>query len=343
MDAKKVWKKTGFGILFVAACFIAMYILMEFHGDVLMVCIAAVLLLIAAFLFLNEVFSDKAKKWMATEEKDVAEEEVSDGTSGEFHLKVAKHMKEMETTQKEMLAVLKNQNTMLQSQIENLEHEIYMLSEKQVNQTKSVIKFNKENARQLAISERETLEYVMLELKKAIEDNAGGAVVREELQDEPDISAYFAQEPEAVIPEPVPEAAPKIVPEAMPEVQLEEVALEDLVQVSDLAGDEELAVPVMPEPVEAVPEEIAPIVTEPQTEEFDIPEIPEDIDLSELFDIPELMEENIPAPEPVEEPAPVAEEKAEEPASDPLAGLGGDPNAMMTPEDIAKLLEAMGQ
>jgi len=26
-----------------------------------------------------------------------------------------------------------------------------------------------------------------------------------------------------------------------------------------------------------------------------------------------------------------------------LAGLSSDPNAMMTPEDIAKLLEAMGQ
>ena len=38
-------------------------------------------------------------------------------------------------------------------------------------------------------------------------------------------------------------------------------------------------------------------------------------------------------------------EKAEEPApaDDPLAGFGSDPNAMMTPEDIAKLLEAMGQ
>ena len=52
------------------------------------------------------------------------------------------------------------------------------------------------------------------------------------------------------------------------------------------------------------------------------------------------MEEAAPA-----EPAPVVEEKAEEPApaEDPLAGFGSDPNAMMTPEDIAKLLEAMGQ
>lgn len=372
MDAKKMWKKIGFGVLFVAACFIAMYILMEFHGDVLIVCIAAVLLLIAAFLFLNEVFSDKAKKWAPQEEASPVEEVISagNGNDGEFRLKITKHMKEMESTQKEMLAVLKNQNILLQSQIENLEHEIYMLSEKQMNQTKSVIKFNKENARQLAISERETLEYVMMELKKAIEDNAGGVpvITESEPQSEPDISAYFAQTPEVmpeavpeytpeVIPEAVPEYTPEVIPEAVPEytpevapeaspvAELEEVELEDLVQVSELAGDEEFILPEAEEAMleESVPEEAVAVTTEPQIEEFDIPEMPEDIDLSELFDIPELMEENISVPEAVEEPAPVAEEKTEEPAADPLAGLGGDPNAMMTPEDIAKLLAAMGQ
>ena len=67
---------------------------------------------------------------------------------------------------------MKKQNTLIQTEIENVEHEIYLLSEKQINQAKSIIKYNKENARQLAISERETLEYVMSELKKAIEDNA---------------------------------------------------------------------------------------------------------------------------------------------------------------------------
>ena len=68
----------------------------------------------------------------------------------------------------------------------------------------------------------------------------------------------------------------------------------------------------------------------------------DDFDLSALFaDLAEgAMAEEMPA-----EPAPVVEEKTEEPApaNDPLAGFGSDPNAMMTPEDIAKLLEAMGQ
>lgn len=295
--AKKTWSKIGFGILFVAACFVAMYILMEFHGDVLMVSIAAVLLLIAAYLFLNSVFSDKAKKWIPQEEEEEGSEEVFSGgaDSGDFRLRVTKHMKEMESTQKELIDVLKNQNTLIQTQIENLEHEIYMLSEKQSNQAKSIIKFNKENARQLAINERETLEYVMMELKKTIEENG--------------------------------ETSVSVAEEASPaDTLLEEVSGAELFEVSELPGDDE----------------------------YEVPDMPDDIDLSELFDIPELYDgpvaEEAAEPEPVaeeipipEEPVLVEEEKTEEPAQDPLAGLTADPNAMMTPEDIAKLLEAMGQ
>lgn len=335
MDGKeakiKMWKKIGFGILFVAACFAAMYILIEFSDTVLYVVLAAVLLLVTAFLFLDAIFSDRAKKWMPEEEKEEAP--VTVGTDGEFHLKIVKHMKEMESTQKELIEVLKNQNTIFRTQIESIENAIYMLSEKQENQTKSIIKYNKENARQLAISERETLEYIMSELKGAIENNAGAGVVRETF-------TKTAEEP-LFVEEPV----------IMP--VLEEVSEEELFEVSDLVGDDEI---VMPEEVQAVTPEAPPeeILEEPLQEELsEIPELPEDFDITELFDIPEL--NDIPAEEPAEEPVtetvteePVAvaeEPKQEETAlNNPLAGLaGGDPNAMMTPEDIAKLLEAMGQ
>ncbi len=341
---KKTWMKIGFGILFVAACFIAMYILMEFHGDILMVGLAAVLLLIAAFLFLNAVFSDKAKKMALMEPEPEETEKVIPGGSntGEFHLKVSKHMKEMESAQKELIEVLKNQNTLLQTQIENLEHEIYMLSEKQMNQAKSIIKFNKENARQLAISERETLEYVMTELKKAIEEKT------------------YQAAPEAM-------AAATVSAASM----LEEVSEAELFEVEDFAGDEEeVVIPDLPEPEPVIEDLILP--EEPAAEEIEIPDLPEDIDLSELFDIPELFEnpeetpgealadalaepavEDIVIPEAVEEvtenvleeAVSMVEETPEEaaPAPDPLAGLSGDPNAMMTPEDIAKLLASMGQ
>lgn len=346
MDGKKTWKKIGFGILFVAACFIAMYILMQFHEDMLMVGISAALLLISAFLFMNAVFSDKTKNLALQKEEPVKEQEMlPSGTDGEFRLKITKHMKEMESTQKELIDVLKNQNTLIQAQIENLENEIYMLSEKQVNQTKSIIKYNKENARQLAISERETLEYVMMELKKAIEVNGSPAAARE-----------------------LPETESVVTAQPVAATVLEEVSEADLFAVSDLPGDDEYVLSEtavaeeVPAQVEETPVEEIPVAEEmeipaaevPAAEEMEIPEMPEDIDLSELFDIPELF--GNPAEEPsveeisaeeVQEAVPVEEEKKEEPApapaADPLAGIGGDPNAMMTPEDIAKLLESMGQ
>lgn len=329
MKGKNLWKKTGFGILFVAACFASMYILMVFHGDVLMVSVAAVLLLITAFLFLNEVFSDKTPKRVPQEGE--LKEVLSSDTDGDFHLKVSKHMKEMENSQKELIDVLKQQNTLFQTQIENLEHEIYMLSEKQVNQSKSIIKFNKENARQLAISERETLEYVMMELKKTIEDNAGAVGVKAVAEAEPVMEETFFAETE---------------PEAAPAIALEEVSEAELFEVSDLPDDEEFVIPDFP-----APEEIPDKVEEPMVEEpaaVAEPEETDEFDLSALFeDIAEgVAAEEEQASVIAEEPAPVAEEEpAPEaaPAEDVLAGLGGDPNAMMTPEDIAKLLAAMGQ
>lgn len=298
-------------------------------GNAIIMLVAAVLMLVSAVLFFVTAFFGKLNK-KTSKVKEKALDAVTDFSDGEFRLLLGKYLKETERAQKELVEVVKKQNTLLQSQIENLEHEIYMLSEKQVNQAKSIIKFNKENARQLAISERETLEYVMMELKKAIEDNAGAV-----------------------------KAAPV----------LEEVSEAELFEVSDLPDDEEFIIPDLPAPEdipdrleesvieEPVIEELAieepaieELVTEePSLEELlseEIPEIPDELDLSALFeDIAEaaVEESKQAAPAPVEEIKEV--EKAEEPtpAADPLAGLGADPNAMMTPEDIAKLLEAMGQ
>lgn len=241
----------------------------------------------------NVSLGSKFKKTSKIKEK--AREAVTEYSDGEFRLKFAKHMKEMESSQKELIELLKSQNALLQAQIDTLRYELHQLSEKQTNQTKTIIKYNKENARQLAINERETLEYVMTELKKAIEDNAGAVAVN-------------------AVSEPAP--------------VFEEVSGAELFEVHDLPADEEFVMPDFPATEELLAAETS--------------ESNDDFDLSALFaDLAEgAMEEEMPA-----EPAPVVEEKAEEPApaNDPLAGFGSDPNAMMTPEDIAKLLEAMGQ
>jgi len=308
--SNKTWEKTGFGILFVAACFMAMYVLMEFHDKTWLVALVAVALLGSAFLFFYTVFSEKMKTQNGS--YDLADDAAAAG-GGEFHLKIVKHMKDMENSQKELVEVLKSQSALLQAQTETMENALFGLSEKQANQTKSIIKFNKENARQLAISERETLEYVMLELKNAIEENGGGTMR---------------------------------IPAAAPVAALEELTGEELFEVAEFEPDDDYAAPAPAAPAEAAPlyeeepslaelimaeQEEDPFTEEAATEEMDIPELPDDLDLSQLFDIPELEEE----------PAPAAETPA--PAADPLEALAADPNAMMTPEDIAKLLEAMGQ
>ena len=286
-------------------------------GNTILMTVAAVLMLISAVLYFVTTFFGKGIK-RTSKIKEKALGAVADCSDGEFRLMLAKYLKETERAQKELVEIIKNQNTLIQTEIENVEHEIYLLSEKQINQAKSIIKYNKENARQLAISERETLEYVMSELKKAIEDNAGAVSV-------------------------------KTVEEATP--VLEEVSGAELFEVSDLPADEEFVLPDLPAP-EEIPDRLEePAIEETVTEEpsledllsAEIPEVPDDLDLSALFeDIAEAAaEENAPA-----EPAPMVEEIVPEetaPAADPLAGLSADPNAMMTPEDIAKLLEAMGQ
>ena len=274
-------------------------------GNTILMTVAAVLMLISAVLYFVPTFFGKGII-RTSKIKEKALGAVADFSDGEFRLALAKYLKETERAQKELVEIVKKQNTLIQTEIENVEHEIYLLSEKQINQAKSIIKYNKENARQLAISERETLEYVMAELKKAIEDNVGAAAVKSEEDAAPDFDASFlgAEEPMTPV--------------------LEEVSGAELLEVSDLPADEEFVIPDLPAPEE-------------------IPEVPDDLDLSALFeDIAEAAaEENAPA-----EQAPMVEETVPEepaPAADPLAGLSADPNAMMTPEDIAKLLEAMGQ
>ena len=308
-------------------------------GNTILMTVAAVLMLVSAVLYFVTTFFGKGIK-KTSKIKAKALDAVTDFSDGEFRLALAKYLKETERAQKEMVDILKKQNTLIQSQIENLEHEIYLLSEKQVNQAKSIIKYNKENARQLAISERETLEYVMSELKKAIEDNAGAVSVKTVEEATPDFDTSFLGAEETMAP------------------VLEEVSEAELFEVSDLPADEEFVLPDLPAP-EEIPDRLEePAIEETVTEEpsledllsEEIPEIPDDLDLSALFeDIAEAAaEENaLAASAPVAEesapaePAPAAEETVS--AADPLAGLSADPNAMMTPEDIAKLLEAMGQ
>lgn len=278
MNTKEIWKKIGLGILFVLACFLTMYILVEYSSSLIMLAIASVVLLLTAFFFLNAIFLDKAKEWTILEEsREIPQEEGLEETEGEYRMKSIKHMKKMEDSERELIELLKNQNALLQKQIDVLKQEMQLLSEKQINQTKMIIKYNKENARQLAINERETLEYVLYEIKNLIghEDTAENKV----------------------------DVMPQIKPE-MPFAEEKTTTTEETVAMEETVTMEE----------EPVVEETVP-------------------DLDNLFATEE--------PVAVEAESAALEKETIVAEEDPLATLSSDPNAMMTPEDIAKLLEAM--
>lgn len=366
-------KKVLFGVLFIVACFAAAYVLIEFHSDMLIVGVTAVVLMLSAFLFMNAVFAEKAKNWVP-EDLDGEKELSGTGDSAEFQLKMTKQMKELVSVQKDMLAAVKQQSTMLQGQIENLEQEIYMLSEKQMVQTKTVIKYSKENARQQAISERETLEHILYEIKQAMEDNISQItiqnVVAGETTEEP---AAPAAEQEPVF---APEMAGLMADTAVTEepVQnesilmdsLEEVSESELFAVEEFPDDDEYEEPdlmalldslenastedAMPADTGLADIEIPDIqvpdmeISDIGLDEAEIPDVPADIIIPELEGLlgdVSAMEEPMAEMSVIEELK--VEEKVEEPAPAPApVPVASDPNAMMTPEDIAKLLESMG-
>ena len=316
-------------------------------SNTIMMTVASILILVSAALYFAATVLGNAKK---------------KGSSGN-------------ESSNEVLMELKKQNALIQSQMEKLEREIRVFSGKQENQAKTIIKYNKENARQLALSERDTLMRVMQELKKAIEHNAGSvatkeapvaAAVMEEVSDaelfevselpadeemvsvqeesmmgmpsldelitaeepevsgEPDLSSLFAGMTEE---EEVPAMEEPIMEDLFAaEIPEETEAAEDLDLSSLFAGmAEEEEVPAM---AESMMEDLFAAEI-PETSET--PEFSDELDLSSLF--AEMEKEQMPV---------LAAEEPAKAANDPLAGFGSDPNAMMTPEDIAKLLEAMG-
>ena len=108
-------KKALTGIGFVLSCFIGMFVLLEFHENYLFVGIAALLLLVSSFFFLNALFAEKSKEWGAL--KDIEEEGNKRGASGsnknEFQVKMMNYMEVMNNNQVQMLQELKSQKQQL--------------------------------------------------------------------------------------------------------------------------------------------------------------------------------------------------------------------------------------
>ena len=346
-------KKAVTGIFFILSCFAAMFVLLEFHDNYLFVGIAAMLLLVSSFCFLNALFAEKSKEWGALEEEDAKES--SGRTEGDFKKNIINYMEAMNQNQTQMLQELKSQKQAMTAQMKSLEKEIVSLSEKQMFQTKTVVKYNKENARQLALNEKKVVEQAVKELKEIMVENASRMVAT------PFVAV--AQETEIPVPEEV--VIPGIVPEVpmleevvVPEIQPEMPMPEEVVVPEiqpEMPMPEEIVVPEvqpeMPIPEEVVVPEVQPEM--PILEEVVIPEIVPEVPMSEEVVIPVAQEamtelssiEDMEIPElpSMEElDLPVLDDIVveEEPAAPPV--MDSDPNKMMTPDDIAKLLASMG-
>ena len=61
--------KVGFGVIFIMACFASAYVLMEYQDEILPMGIAAVVLILSSFFFMNALFADKAQELMSPAEK----------------------------------------------------------------------------------------------------------------------------------------------------------------------------------------------------------------------------------------------------------------------------------
>ena len=165
-EEDKVKKKAITGIFFILSCFAAMFVLLEFHDNYFFVGIAAGLLLVSSFVFLNALFTEKSKEWSALYEQEENKNGVSGRHEEEFKVKIINGMETMNRNQAQILGELKSQKQMLQEEIKQLKSEISSLSEQQTVQTKTVVKYNKENAKQIALSEKKVLQQAVNDLKE---------------------------------------------------------------------------------------------------------------------------------------------------------------------------------
>ncbi len=345
-------KKIGVCMLFAASCFIAAFVLIEFHDFYIAVAIAGVLLMISAYLLLTIMLSKKTEEW-SKPEPEPEEEETPSSKEAEFRDQIGTCLESIDRTQRAMFAMIKRNLEQHETDISAIESTIERLIAEQASGIKTLVKYNKENARQLAINERDSIS----ELKKGIQDSFGKytaeleAAFRESIEDLSNKTAILPQTPPQ---ETVAAAEPETIEitEALAEEptteetlsEAEELQLEELYPTEFEEPAEEIILPETetPDPIiEEVPSDPEPIEfpaeepIEPITEPISDPNAPlSPDDIAKLFAAAEQTETL------AEETTPPAPEPTETPAAEPAPAL--DPNAPLSPEDIAKLFASMG-
>lgn len=333
MKKKKVLLEL-FSLFFITALFLAVYVLLEMRGDILAVLGSAVVLVIASYLFIDVMieYKNDLVTRKSEDSTDVTHKQTPDSEEVMNVLKAiytatkrngvenSNILNQIETGQQELLQEIRRLAGMLEETSGGSNAERRMLQteqsildilkvyrQEQQAGIKSIIKFNKENAKQIAENEHTNTEMLLVELRTMLETVLSGISVMDgqtlnHLPQEARIQIEAEAEPEVLVPE----------AEAEPEVQVSEPEQEQ--EVPELEQEPEIPVPEVETEPEQEPEVPMPEVeTEPE-QELEIPE------------------------------AAGAEENAPEEIPDALQQLmSDDPNKALTPDEIAAMFAAAGQ
>lgn len=294
---KELQKKLSF-VLFVMAVFFAGMSLTLFRDYIWVACIAGVLLLATSVFF---VLNQKEEGVSPTEK--ATELLLAD--------RMAELMRGNEKAEKGVYIAVKKQHEAMESGMAALEERIAELVKAQESAVKTLVMYNKENAKQMALSEREELGRLREELKTLQQEDGTNGSLSPLVDAVREMSHRLYEElhenGEAVLSE------LESTVDSLDEIKTEMKGLKGSVPVTYDRG----ALPIMEEAV-TVPE------VEPEAEPIEIPEL---------------------VSEPTEEALEILEPVAEEKPEDALASSGvdlSDPNKTLSADDIAALFAAMG-
>lgn len=311
---KELQKNLSF-VLFVMAVFFAGMSLTVFHSYIWMSCIAGVILLATTVFF------------VLCREKDTASpmEKTSDILMMD---RMAELMRGNEKAEKGVYIAVKKQHETIESGLAALEDKIAELIKVQESAVKTLVMYNKENAKQVALSEREELGRLREEIRQLQRGGGASESVSGMVDAVREMSHRLYEE--------IHENSEAILAELGTTVDcLEE--MKEIVNRMNEEGAVRVAGNFAAVPEEEEPKELFAAMPEEEEPKELFAAVPETEEPEELF--AEMPEEE----EPEELLAAMPEE--EEPAEDTLAASGvdlSDPNRPLSAEDIAALFAQAG-
>lgn len=314
---KELQKNLSF-VLFVMAVFFAGMSLTVFQSYIWVACIAGVLLLATTVFYVLSREKDAASPMEKTSDILLAD-------------RMAELMRGNEKAEKGVYIAVKKQHEAMESGLAALEEKLTELVKAQESAVKTLVMYNKENAKQMALSEREELERLREEIKLLQQGNgasgSSSAVVDAVREMSHRLYEELHENGEAVLSE------LGTTVDCLEEMREILGGLTDGGTIRVVVPEAEEEAPEQPFILPEDPEEAeATVWAEEPEEPFEAPE-PEAAEMAELPD------------EPVSEEPVFAEAAEEEKPEDALASSGvdlSDPNRTLSADDIAALIASLG-